>query len=120
MRKARNRAGPPIFRLGISPLNRFLQYDAVGGIFGGESAAFVLHAEHDERPGAVVAYRALSCRGNPHDTPFGYGEDLPVHLEFARPAEEEVEIHEMSVDMQETEFRSRHELYEREFYACGK
>ena len=119
MRKARNRAGPPIFRLGISPLDRFLQYDAVGGIFGGESAAFVLHAEHDERPGAVVAYRALSCRGNPHDTPFGYGEDLPVHLEFARPAEEEVEFLVISVDMQETAFRSGHERLEREFAAGG-
>lgn len=46
-------------------------------------------------------------------------EDLPVHLEFARPAEEEVEFLVISVDMQETAFRSGHERLEREFAAGG-
>lgn len=88
MRKARNRAGPPIFRLGISPLDRFLQYDAVGGIFGGESVATILHAEHDKRLCAVVADAAATVGSNANYRAFLNGKNIAVNLKLAFAGEE--------------------------------
>ena len=92
---------------------------AVGGVARVVGGGFVLDAELRHRAVARVAQRTPAGRRNPYDAPLAYGEDLPVHLEFARPAGEEVEFLVISVDMQETAFRSGHERLEREFAAGG-
>lgn len=74
---------------------------AVGGVLGREGAAAVLDAEHHQRLPAGVADRTASGRRHADHAPFADGEALAVDLEFALPAQEEVELLVGAVGVQE-------------------
>ena len=84
------------------PVHRRVENLVIGGILRRERRPLVLHAEHRERLGAVVAHGAHALRSHAHHAPFADRENPPVHLEFAPSGQKEVELLVRLVPVQES------------------
>ena len=105
--------------LTLLPLHRLLQDIPVRRVCFGEGVAPILHAQHHKRLRAIVAHRTLALGSHPHHRTFGHGNDLPVHLELAPAAKEEIQLLVHLVRVQEACLRARLEHLEGEVAACG-
>lgn len=101
------------------PLYGVGEEGAVGGVGRGEGVAAVLHAEHHEGFGAIVAHAALALRRYADHSAFTDGKDITVDLELAFASEEKVEFFVVLMGVQEACLLARGEDLEREFAACG-
>ena len=102
----------------LLPLHLLVEDYAIGGILCRERGATILHAEHQQWLGAVVADGTLAIRGHSHHASLGYREHLAINLELALAAEEEIQLLMVLVGVDEAGLRARSERLEGELATC--
>ena len=94
------------------PFYGFVEDVSVGGVFGGEGVAAILHAEHHQGFGAVVAHAAASVGSHTDNGAFLDRKYVAVNLEFSFACEEEVEFFMILVGVEEAGFLTGNEYLE--------
>ena len=74
------------------PLHLIVENHAVGCIFGCKGFGLILHAEHQQRLGTIVAKRALAGWCYSYHASLLNWEYLAIHLEFALATQEEIQF----------------------------
>ena len=84
------------------PLYLIVENHAVGCIFGCKGFALILHAEHQQRLGTIVAKRALAGWCYSYHASLLNREYLAIYLEFALATQEEIQFLVVLVSMEES------------------